>query len=326
MKPSSIRATLIPLVLALVTTSRLACADVPEIKPGDTYQFSQADGGGTQCRTATGIPADTTLCGTLTTYDAAQRFVRAVFDANLLTAGLGEAHYSTAWVYNDFAIPGAGTNVVDAQVSVNCDYYGILFAAGAFKSSGTLSLEIEDRTAGRVVSSTTIFQQERDGDQGFTDLAIGQELQYPRGESASLQVKLQRGHTYRIKFSLETLAEEFAIGRIVTSASASWSKLYVVISPDQAEQLRQHDADIKAALAAHDTQIKAALATHDADIKAALAAHDATMKAALAKHDADIKAKLDQLDGKLTDINAKLDEIKILLLTPQGRRPGFPNK
>jgi len=36
--------------------------------------------------------------------------------------------------------------------------------------------------------------------------------------------------------------------------------------------------------------------------------------------------KLNELDGKLTDINAKLDEIRDLLITPQGRRPGFPKK
>ena len=244
MKQEILRAIPAFVLLSLAPFTSIAA---PAVGPGQTYQFSHADGGGTQCRTATGILPDTTTCGSLTTFSASDNFVRAVFDATLLITGLGEAHYSTAWVHNDFLIPGEATNIVDAQISVTFDYYGILFAAGAFKSSGTLTLEIEDRTANRLVSSTTLFQQERDGDQGFTDIAIAQQLEFPRGETASVQVKLQRGHSYRIKFSLETLAEEFAVGKIVASGSASWEKLYVVVSPDESEQLRNHDAEVKAA-------------------------------------------------------------------------------
>lgn len=53
------------------------------------------------------------------------------------------------------------------------------------------------------------------------------------------------------------------------------------------------------------------LATHDSH----LTTHDNN----LAAHDADIKARLNQID-------AVLQEIIRLLITPQGRRPGFPRK
>jgi hypothetical protein len=296
------------LLIVLVAVVPYAAFAEPFVSPGETLEFAHADGGGTQCRIATGVLPDTGPCeDPLTTFHAADNFVRAVFDATLLTGGLGEAHYTTAWIYNNFSIPGDPNNLVDAQISVTFGYYGVLFAGGAFKTSGTLSLEVADVTPGdpiRLITGPTIFQQERSGDQGFSDIAIGQELQYPRGESASIQVKLRRGRTYRITFKLETLAEEFAVGRVVANASASWSQLSVTLGSDEVEQLSQHDGDIKSAIATH----------------------DATMKAALEQHDADIKRKLDELDGKLTDINAKLDEIIDLLLTPQGRREGFPLK
>ena len=55
------------------------------------------------------------------------------------------------------------------------------------------------------------------------------------------------------------------------------------------------------------------------DIDADLAAHDAD----LAAHDADIKALLAKIQESVDANREKLDHIIKLLLTPQGRRPGF---
>jgi hypothetical protein len=85
---------------------------------------------------------------------------------------------------------------------------------------------------------------------------------------------------------------------------ASWSQLSVTVDEDEVEQLDGHDTDIKSAIARHNAAIKATIGQHDADIKAELA---------------EIKDKL----GKIED---DLAEIKRLLITPQGRRPGFPLK
>lgn len=304
--------------LALVAIVPLAAYAAPSVNPGETLLFAHADGGGTQCRTADGSLPDTVNCSGATTFNASQNHVRAVFHATLPINSLGKAHYSTAWVYNDFSIPGNPTNLVDAQISVKFDCVGEILATAAYDAKATVTLEVDDITPGGPVlpvTSSTIFQQERSGSQGFTDISSGADLEYPRGDTASIQVKLRRGRTYRITFKAETLSEAFGIGEILGDCSATWNQLSVTAGADQVELLSQHDADIKSAIA-----------THDADIKAAIAAHDTTMKAALALHDADIKHKLDELDGKLTDISAKLDEIKSLLLTPQGRRPGFPLK
>ena len=64
------------------------------------------------------------------------------------------------------------------------------------------------------------------------------------------------------------------------------------------------------------TDITEQLSLHDVEIKAAIAAHDASMTHLLDVHDTEIKAMLEQV---LDD----LDEIRRLLITPQGRRPGW---
>jgi hypothetical protein len=57
-----------------------------------------------------------------------------------------------------------------------------------------------------------------------------------------------------------------------------------------------------------------------------LTAHDLAIRTQLATHDADIKRELAEIKKKLDDQQALLEEIKKLLLTPQGRREGFPIK
>ena len=61
-------------------------------------------------------------------------------------------------------------------------------------------------------------------------------------------------------------------------------------------------------------------------MKGALSVHDSAIRGLLATHDADIKRELAAIRRKLDENNALLDEIKRLLLTPQGRREGFPIK
>jgi len=75
---------------------------------------------------------------------------------------------------------------------------------------------------------------------------------------------------------------------------------------DRAADIYDQNVDIDSDLAAHDLNI-------DTD----LAAHDLNIDTDLMTHDADIKALLATALGKL-------DQVIELLLTPQGRRDGFP--
>jgi hypothetical protein len=57
-----------------------------------------------------------------------------------------------------------------------------------------------------------------------------------------------------------------------------------------------------------------------------LATHDRNIDAELAAHDAEVKALLATLQNSVDENQKKLDQIINLLLTPQGRRAGFPQK
>jgi hypothetical protein len=98
--------------------------------------------------------------------------------------------------------------------------------------------------------------------------------------------------------------------------------------------LNAHDQRTQAAVSAHDSAIAGQVATHDTSISNQVGAHDASVKAAIADHDANIAGKLSAHDVEIkaaletlrSELQSKLADIEKLLLTPQGRRPGFNAK
>jgi hypothetical protein len=264
------------------------------VPPGETHAFSRADGGKTECRVE-GIPKNCTGRFRNTDFDAANKRVVADFASGVLNTGLGLPNVAHAAVYNDFSIPGSPDTVVDVQISVKYDFDGVMGGGGAYEVAGAAMLLVEDISASpaRAAGSMELFRQDRSGDQGLTDISTGVETYILVGESASFQLKLRRGRTYRLWFSAEALAEILLVGTVQSSVMASWSQLSVTVDEDEVEQLDGHDADIKAVID---------------------------------RHDADIKAELAEIKDKLGKIEDDLAEIKRLLITPQGRRPGFPLK
>jgi hypothetical protein len=101
---------------------------------------------------------------------------------------------------------------------------------------------------------------------------------------------------------LESSAVTFIVGVMRADASAKWSRLSVNVGEDMVELL----------------------SIHDQQVKAALLGVQSTLLGAISQHDKDIKAELATIKGQLTGIEKDLDEIKTLLLTPQGLRAGFP--
>ena len=122
--------------------------------------------------------------------------------------------------------------------------------------------------------------------------------------SGDQTVTLRRGHRYRLTFEVQVLGEALLVGKIITDAQATWTRSRVSVDEDEVDLLTQHDTAVRVELAAHDQAIRAALASHDADVK----------------------QKLNEILAKLEEQSAQLAEIKRLLLTPQGRREGFPIK
>ncbi|MGE5301410.1 MAG: hypothetical protein ACM3MB_10705 [Acidobacteriota bacterium] len=269
----------------------------PTIYPGERHYFTNADGGTKECRSANGTLPDTVSCSkplfSATTCDPAGNFVRASVSDTVATS-FAAVRIVTASVYNDFSIPGDFSHFVDAQIAVTYDFFVGLGAFSAYSSSGGLSIIVEDITDSIpiYVTNESIYKMARSGDQGFTDISGGEQIEYPRNEVYNLKVKLRSGRTYRIWFQAQAMAESDGLYTFA-EGDAYWNRLMVDLGTDEVEQLSQHDTAIK-------------------DV--------------IAQHDADIKKQLADLQGQITDINEKLDEIKNLLLTPQGLRNGFPIK
>ena len=286
-------------LLAALPSAVLAQATVA---PGGAITISQPAGSDTACRIGNvATPCVLRFAGTGV---VGANTVRANYDQ--LLANISVPNYATASLFADFVLAGPPGSFVDVQISTTFDFDGALLGGGAHKSAASATLHVTDITGGAntPVTSHTLFEQERSGDQGFTDVALGSEVQMVRGTVSAFAAKLKRGRTYRLTFEVEVLGEALIVGKTVSSATGTWLRSSVRVDEDEVGLLTEHDAGVHASLAAHDAAVRAQLAAHDADIKQELA---------------EIKKKLD-------DQRALLEEIKRLLLTPQGRREGFPIK
>ena len=281
----------------------LAKAEVT-VNPGENWNFINAEGGDLECRNKDIITDCDDGIFVFTTFDASSNFARAVCNGTIETSGVGRPWIPRAAVYNDFSIPGSPDNFVDVQISITYDFEGALHGRVAYETAATVTLRVVDVTsdnrpdlnAGSNIGSFELFHQDRSGDQGLTP-SFESENYDLNDANSSLILKLRRGRTYRIWFEAEALAELFIVGNARASSAAAWKKLSVWVDEDEVEQISIHDTDVKSAITEHDEDIKDAIAQYDEDIK-----------------------------KELAGIKDDLEEIKLLLITPQGRRPGFANK
>jgi hypothetical protein len=292
-------------VFALLCLTAVAGVSAETTVPiNESVTFPVAENGQAACRQgSTGV-----TCSNFLGETAARPSTREVETSarigNLQSVGfIGIPIYSTASVYNDFFIPGPPDgNMIDVQITVQYDFTGNIAGAGIYAMSNSLALRVQDRTANALVARQEFISMERQGDQGVTDVSGAQERRVLTGEVGHMLVKLRRGHHYRLHFELESSASTFVAGTMRADAFAKWNRLSVNVGEDEVELL----------------------SIHDQQVKAALLGVQSTILGALAKHDTDIKAELAIIKNQLSGIEGDLDEIKTLLLTPQGRREGFP--
>ena len=215
----------------------------PTIAPGETMVFTSADGGSTACA---GLldnpinlpppPSSEINCflpryGVLPVFnnnDPATNFVKVTANGDPVGAII-PAHAASA-VYNDFTVEGSRNTLVDAQIAVTFDYVGKIAGASVYRDELSLSLRVEDVTAGLPVGSLSLFDQGRDGDQGVTDVSGTAEIVPVDDESNGFLVQLRRGHSYRVWFQLE--ASNFGAGAV--GGEAQWSTIVVSIDEDEA--------------------------------------------------------------------------------------------
>jgi hypothetical protein len=276
------------------------------IEIGKSFTFTAAENAQAGCR----FGQDTVSCKQFLGETAARAATREVetsarFGVFSLNFPIGVPVYSTASVYNDFVIPGPPDgNMIDVQITVQYDFFGTFLSGGLYTLNNSLSLRVQDRTANALVARHELAKMERQGDQPITglDTSAAEERSVLTGEVGHFIVKLRRGHHYRLHFELESSAVSFLAGALRADAYAQWHRLSINVGEDQVELLEAHDQQVKAMLLGVEK----------------------SLLGALAKHDSDIKAELANIKNQLNGINQDLEEIKTLLLTPQGLRDGFP--
>lgn len=242
-----------------MATSALAAP--PAVAPGQGHAFTNADGGFVECR----ANRSNRTCGSFGLVRPLQaRFSRSgrSFDVSAktpLNTGLGLPWIASAGIFNDFSIPGPGT-LVPVRVSVTYDYESQLLGAAAYAVSSEMQLTLADITAGAPgvqVGSTTLSSRERTGDQGFTDVSAGGQVDTLLRESGSLSLLLLRGRTYRITVAGSATAAALLVGDPSAALSAKWTQLGVHVDEDEFEALVDHDANMERLLRRHDSDIKA---------------------------------------------------------------------
>jgi hypothetical protein len=301
---TTFKSTLLSFSCALCLLPATPTHAVTDVAPGTTVQFTAAEGGSAQCRRGDVLARCETIFGETAARPAVAE-VETKVDISMtdIAGNLGIPLYSRATIYNDIFIPGSPDNLVDVEISVDYDVYGNFLAVGLYTLTNGLSLSIEDLTApGEFAASVNLDGMQRQGDQGFSDASVAEERAVQLDDSGKLQVRLRRGHNYRINFQLQSSAVTFILGKMRADAFARRHSLAISVATDTTEQLDSHDQDIKNGLASV----------------------EATLQTDIAVHDADIKQELADIKNQLNGIQDDLDEIKLLLITPQGLRPGFP--
>jgi len=267
------------------------------VSPGEEVELIDVDGGGVNCRKGTvdgwDLFGDCVGGGFFgTNANPGANEVRARSNAGLslllfFTAN-GVPNYATAHIFKDILIEGGPPDThVPVSISVVFDYRNFFFLGASHVASSSLSLHVIDLATGLPVASHTMFETERAGDQGFTDLALGDQRLVLVDSSSDLTVLLRRGREYRLVFELEVMSQVLAVGVVEADAFAEWKSITVRVDEDEVEQLTEHDAAVRSELALHD---------------------------------ADVKSLLDEVLDNQAILRAGQLEIIRLLHTPQGRR------
>lgn len=138
--------------------------------------------------------------------------------------------------------------------------------------------------------------------------------------------------------SVELTSHDTDIKAAITAHDAAINTQLSTHDQGVKSNLGTHDTDIKAAIAAHDASINtqlgthdqgvnAKLDTHDMDVKASITTHDTAISTQLSAHDRDLKAEITRLRDEVAALRASMEDtlayIEELLLTPQGKRPGY---
>jgi hypothetical protein len=216
------------------------------VEPGETVKFTTAHGGGISCAkvelaaATLPLPADDAshcglprYLGSFTRVEPGSNITAAA--SAMLSAAALLPGTASSFVYNQFTVAGdrhhdsAGSrqrsSPVAADLAIVYDYVTQLGGLSLHRHESSLTLRIEDITAGLPVGTKELESHDVSGDQGVTDVALGTVIVPVDDGTDTISVTLTRGHTYRIYFELSVTNFGMGGGR----AEAQWSQLALTL-------------------------------------------------------------------------------------------------
>lgn len=176
----------------------------PEPSPTPaTLSFTTADaGGGSNTPRSAGPLGIVYADSSFSTAPGSNRAFATAF----VNIGIMERPSATAWIQNNFRVPGDGTAAVDAQISASVSWQGVLAGngAGGTRAAVTITLSVVD--GDRTIASETVHSEEQRESLltvgGFDDVGTA---------NADLQVALVPG-VYSLRLSVTCEAGSGLIG------------------------------------------------------------------------------------------------------------------
>jgi len=261
-------------------------SELKAISPGTTYHF---------------VSADNCDCSGTAYYEGTLKRTssRCVYDQNRAEAAaalfVSAINYDvTAFdtLHTCFYVSGTKPTVLDATVSANIEWDGILYGAGVLGAGASVAIDLYlvDTTDHVIKASTRIMQEAQDSI-GLKGIDVGGSP-VSGSKAVSMKGTVVRGHQYTIQMKVTTFAETGLVGASIGSIFEAdlglgdhyvkWNELAITISDDINEKLDQ-----------------------------------------LLQGQEELKQGQEEIKQKIDDHDA---DIKKLLKTPEGRRPGFPVK
>lgn len=188
-------------------------------------------------------PDDLLLADAYGDCNAAQN--RVEVGTSIWLGGLNLDLSSHTSVYNDFIVNGDSGATLDAFVTADVDWHGILYGAGVLGAGASVKLEmfLWDQNTGAITGSKTILSKSQDST-GLKGIDVGGTI--VRGsDHFSFPVKVVRGHNYTIEMRLTCQSESGLIGADIGCAfmpdvvgglpgdhHAKWTSLSISVAAD----------------------------------------------------------------------------------------------
>lgn len=217
----------------------------PDIDPGETYEFTGAEGSAEEVSACTG----NNDC--VTDWTGSE-----IFAATVLVEGEAQEAMAKITAYNSFAISEGDERSVGAVLNGMINWEGFLNvgAEDGARAAVDIKVELFDLTDDRIIASQTIHRE------SCSSTAEESCYSHEKGSGGvNLYARLIRGHEYEIRLILQCLSEFDTATDAVCAffpwddgfavdfgdGFVSWSALELAVEPDVAGDLDQIKSDIE---------------------------------------------------------------------------------